>query len=63
MTRADDHLSWHERIARQLGSHHADTQAVIRAGKKGAKRRAKREQTISYADEAPRRRRITEEDS
>lgn len=33
---------WHEKIAEELGSHHSDTQAVIRSGKRGAKKRSNR---------------------
>lgn len=33
---------WHEKIAEELGSHHGDTQAVIRSGKRGAKKRTTR---------------------
>ena len=35
-------MKWHEEIAYLLGSKHSDTQAVIRAGKKGAKKRSSR---------------------
>lgn len=33
---------WHEEIAKLLGSKHSDTQALVRAGKKGAKKRSSR---------------------
>lgn len=33
---------WHQKIADLLGSKHSDTQAVIHAGKKDAKRRSNR---------------------
>jgi hypothetical protein len=33
---------WHEKIAEELGSHHSDIQAVIRSGKRGAKKRTNR---------------------
>lgn len=33
---------WHKEIAKLLGSHHSDTQAVIRSGKRGAKNRTNR---------------------
>jgi len=33
---------WHEKIAKELGSHHSDTQAVVRSGKRGAKKRTNR---------------------
>lgn len=35
-------MSWHEDTANQMGSHHSDTMAVIREGKRGAKRRTNR---------------------
>jgi hypothetical protein len=35
-------MRWHEQVARQLGSHHADTEAVVRGGRRGAKRRTNR---------------------
>lgn len=35
-------MKWHQEIAEKLGSKHSDTQALIRSGKKGAKRRTNR---------------------
>jgi hypothetical protein len=37
-------MKWHEKIAQEIGTKHSDTQAVIRSGKKGAKRRTNRRQ-------------------
>lgn len=34
--------NWKKDIADQLGTKHSDTEAVIRAGKKGAKKRTSR---------------------
>jgi len=33
---------WHDEIAKELGSHHSDTQAVVRSGKRAAKKRTNR---------------------
>lgn len=35
-------MKWHEQIAKLLECKHSDTMAVIRHGKKGAKRRSNR---------------------
>ncbi|MFY3741599.1 MAG: hypothetical protein HMLIMOIP_002057 [Candidatus Nitrosomirales archaeon] len=35
-------MKWYEKIAKELRSKHSDTLAVIRSGKKGAKRRTSR---------------------
>lgn len=35
-------MDWQQKIAEEMGSKHSDTVAVVRAGKKGAKKRSNR---------------------
>lgn len=39
-------MSWDEKIAKELGSHHSDSLAVIRMGKSKAKRRTNKRNRI-----------------